>query len=126
MHITLYLGSIPFLYLDNNPIYAVYEGTNVTLTAEWSSNLPVDVAWLRHYDKHLPHNSHIDVMSIGDKNYSSLIIPNVTNKGMYDDRGMYIFRATNKCGTSSANTTLLIESSKETQCIKTFIKVAIL
>jgi len=58
----------------------------------------------------LPHDYDINNYYINGKNYSSLIISNMTQ----DDYGLYIFNVTSICGyTSSINVTVSGDNSGE-------------
>ena len=88
-------------------------GESVNLTVEYSPNV-MAFTWYRLHAP-LPHGNDITNYYINGKNYSSLIISNMTS----DDYGLYIFNVTSVCGyTSSVNVTIngTIEDTSGEHC----------
>ena len=91
-----------------NKYEIVFVGGSINLTVEYSP----DVLTFKWYRFHAPlppgDRSSIINYSVNGKNYSSLILSNMTD----DDWGLYIFIANSHCGTSSVNVTLNIKSGE--------------
>ena len=101
--------SIPVVHEYNfNEHETVFVGESVNLTVEYSQNV-LTFLWYRVHAS-LPAGSRSSIInySINGRNYSSLILSNLTT----DDWGMYVFTASNHCGTSSVNVTLDIKSGE--------------
>ena len=104
----IHIAYIPIIKEFNcNEYEIVYIGESVNLTVEYSRNV-MTFTWYRLHAP-LPHNNDINNYCINGKNYSSLILTDMTE----DDYGLYIFNATSICGHSSSVNVTLAENSGE-------------
>ena len=102
------LGSIPVVNEFNfNEYEIVFVGGSINLTVEYSPNV-LTFKWYRFHATLPPGDrSSIINYSVKGKNYSSLILSNMTD----DDWGLYFFTVTSYCGlTTSVNVTVDVRS----------------
>ena len=102
--ITHHAGSAPLVSRENFRYYITRtEGTNITLTATVTTDLPLSSGYPVWQVAHemLPSNAKVDNYTIDGVLYSNLSLYNLS---YYENSGNYTFTASNECGTSSVFT----------------------
>ena len=106
----LYTDSIPTIFEVNfNEYEIVFVGEAINLTVEYSPNV-LTFKWFRLHAP-LPSGGRSKIInySVDNKNYSSLILSNMTT----DDYGLFIFSVTSHCGHHSSANVTIAENSGE-------------
>ena len=97
---THHVGSAPLVSRENFRYYITrIEGSNITLTATVTTDLPLSSGYPVWQVAHgmLPSNAKVDNYTIDGVLYSNLSLYNLS---YYENSGNYTFTASNECGTS--------------------------
>ena len=94
------VGTLPAMSARFNHYMLLDEGTNVNLTTEITSDLPLSngsVSWKVSTGPNLPKNAEVINYTAEGRMYSSLILHDLS---YYDDTGNYTCTVSNDCGMS--------------------------